>query len=339
MGPPRLVGRAARPGRRRIVPGAVPARAGDEQAAARARGVRETSSRRHAGRSPPSSCASASRPPRERCGARSPRRRCASSSGRGPRCATTTRSRCSRTGPSASGVFAEPRPSGRRDRPARPARARRAHAARRRRPDRRDRGAATTRPCGRSRAPTTPVSRPRRSAFGERGLRSHFAVAWRAGAPRRSRWRRRAVIYTRRASVLHSARPVIAAFYGAALITLALAFEHPSCWPASPARRWPRRRSPASAAGRAPGALLAAARAADRDHQRDRRPGRPDGARPLRRDAAVRAGRRDAGGARLRPAARAARVSSWCCRSRSSRRRSTPTSCCAGCGACRSAPR
>ena len=35
------------------------------------------------------------------------------------------------------------------------------------------------------------------------------------------------MIYTRRASVLHSARPVIAAFYGAALITLALAFEHP----------------------------------------------------------------------------------------------------------------
>ena len=35
------------------------------------------------------------------------------------------------------------------------------------------------------------------------------------------------MIYTRRASVLHSARPVIAAIYGAALITLALAFEHP----------------------------------------------------------------------------------------------------------------
>jgi energy-coupling factor transport system permease protein len=35
------------------------------------------------------------------------------------------------------------------------------------------------------------------------------------------------VIYTRRASALHSARPSIAAAYGAALITLALAFEHP----------------------------------------------------------------------------------------------------------------
>jgi energy-coupling factor transport system permease protein len=35
------------------------------------------------------------------------------------------------------------------------------------------------------------------------------------------------VIYTRRASALHSARPLIAAFYGAALITLALAFQHP----------------------------------------------------------------------------------------------------------------
>ena len=150
------------PGGRRLVPRAVRARPGNGKRLPVRVECADLESAPCSARRATRSSASASRPRRARCGARSPPRRCASSSGRGRRCATTTRSRCSRTGrPRAASSPSRGRAGdaialldahGRAG----------AHAAAPGRPDRRDGGRATTRRCGRSPAPTTPASPPRR---------------------------------------------------------------------------------------------------------------------------------------------------------------------------------
>ena len=102
---------------------------------------------------------------------------------------------------------------------------------------------ATTRRSGRSPAPTTPACSPRRGRSESMACANRFARRGRRRAAQRPAAHRGAgaVIYTPRASPLHAARAGVALAYGAALIALALAFEHPAVLAARRGRRAGRR--------------------------------------------------------------------------------------------------